>query len=323
MKLICISIVLFSSNLLFAQYGVLNVEEEIYYKNDTIRGTYVSAFNKEWAENIPKAPFVIFIPGSGPTDRNGNSQFSASKADVFLRLADSLAKKGISSFRYDKIAVGKSTFNSSEKDLRFEDNVAVVLEIIKQLKAKLKLENIYLMGHSEGSLVAMLSCQKADIKGFISLSGPSQNACSLLKDQMNSNLKEPLLSEAIEKLDSLGNGHQVKKFNIALASLMRTSIQPYLISWFKYTPSKELAKLDCRVLIIQGGRDIQVPKEQGEALATVKGDYLFFPKMNHVCKAVGESREENIAAYSDPDFPFAENFIDQLAKWILEGNKLK
>lgn len=321
MKYFSSVIFLISTYFLSAQIGIVKIEQEFFYRNDTIRGTLTLPFDH--IEKIKNSPLLIIIPGSGPTDRDGNSQFSPSKSNVFLHLADSLAKKGISSYRYDKIGVGKSTFNIEEKDFRFEDNTEVVLQIISQMKKNLKVNNIFIMGHSEGSLIGMLTCQKSDVKGYISLAGPAKNACDILKDQMAANLTGTLQTEAIENLDSLGKGLEVKKFNIMLASLMRKSIQPYIISWFKYTPSDELAKLKCPVLIIQGGRDLQVPKAEGDKLTTVKGDYLFYPKMNHVTKSVGESREENLAAYSDPDFPYAENFIDNLSNWILAGGKLK
>lgn len=322
MKYFLIALMALASNLTFSQTGIISIQEEIYFQNDTIRGTLVSPFKLD-VEEIINSPLVIIIPGSGPTDRDGNSQLAPAKGNVFLDLADSLAKMGISSFRYDKIGVGKSTFNVKETDFKFEDNVKVVLAIIEQLKSKVKFKNIYILGHSEGSLIGMLTCQETSVKGYISLGGPAQNACEILKDQMKANLKGPIQEQAIEKLDSLGKGFKVKKFNIMLASLMRASLQPYIISWFQYTPTEELAKVKCPVLIIQGGRDIQVPKPEGDKLALVKGEYLFYPKMNHVAKDVGESRDENLAAYSDPDFPFAKNFISDLANWINSGGKLK
>lgn len=323
MKLLISSLFILASNLLFSEKGIVSLEDEFYFHEDTVRGTLVVPFEKIDFDKIQNAPLVIIIPGSGPTDRNGNSQLSPGKANMFLHFADSLAKKGISSFRYDKIGVGKSTFNLGEDKFRFDDNSGVVIEIVKQLKAKYKFKNIYILGHSEGSLIGMLSCQEINVKGYISLAGPAQNACEILKDQMKANLTGTIQEEALINLDSLGKGFKVKKFNIMLASLMRASIQPYIISWFKYTPTEELAKLNCPVLIIQGGRDLQVPKEEGDKLASIKGDYLFYANMNHVGKDVGESREENLAAYSDPDFPFSENFIDDLANWINRGGKLK
>lgn len=314
-----LSVFLFSSAL-FAQQGTIRIEQDIYVKSDTIKGTLVSPFELNVSKLIKKTPLVIMIPGSGPTDRNGNSMMAKGANNTFLQLADSLAKKGIASYRYDKPGVGKSTINFKETDFRFEDNVSIVLAIIEQLKKDIGFEDIFIMGHSEGSLIGMLAAQKTDIEGYISLAGPGRNACEVLKDQMRKNLPEFMKAEAIEKLDSLGNGHMVHKYNPSLASLFRKSVQPYIISWFKYTPGEEIAKLKSPVLIIQGGRDLQVEKIEGESLAKAnnKAQYLVFDNMNHVLKEVGESQEENLAAYTDEDFRFPKDLVAKLSSWILK-----
>jgi hypothetical protein len=47
------------------------------------------------------APVVLIIPGSGPTDRDGNNPLGVTAAPYRL-LAEGLAKRGISSVRIDK-----------------------------------------------------------------------------------------------------------------------------------------------------------------------------------------------------------------------------
>jgi hypothetical protein len=47
-------------------------------------------------------------------------------------------------------------------------------------------------------------------------------------------------------------GKTVDTVNPAFAALFRPSVQPYLISWFKYDPQKEIKKLSVPVLIVQG-----------------------------------------------------------------------
>ncbi|NKC27773.1 hypothetical protein HED52_03520 [Ochrobactrum ciceri] len=49
------------------------------------------------ADNI-----VVIIPGSGPTDRDGNSLQVGLQADTYKMLAEELEKVGISSIRIDK-----------------------------------------------------------------------------------------------------------------------------------------------------------------------------------------------------------------------------
>ena len=54
-----------------------------------------------WLDAGKRAPVVVIIPGSGPTDRDGNNPMGVTAASYRL-LAESLAKRGISSVRIDK-----------------------------------------------------------------------------------------------------------------------------------------------------------------------------------------------------------------------------
>src|SRR4249919_337480 len=47
------------------------------------------------------APVVLIIPGSGPTDRDGNNPMGV-KTAPYKRLAAALAEKGVSTLRADK-----------------------------------------------------------------------------------------------------------------------------------------------------------------------------------------------------------------------------
>lgn len=71
-----------------------------------------------------------------------------------------------------------------------------------------------------------------------------------------------------------------------LQSLFRSSVQPYMISWLKYNPANELAKVDSRVLILQGTTDLQVVATDAEALKKGKPDakIVYMVGMNHVLK---------------------------------------
>ncbi len=51
-----------------------------------------------------KAPAVLLIPGSGPTDRDGN-QKPGLISDLLKQIAERLATEGIATYRFDKRAV--------------------------------------------------------------------------------------------------------------------------------------------------------------------------------------------------------------------------
>jgi fermentation-respiration switch protein FrsA (DUF1100 family) len=89
-------------------------------------------------------------------------------------------------------------------------------------------------------------------------------------------------------IDSLKAGFMVKKFPLQLMSLLRPSVQPYMISWMKYDPAVELTKLKIPVLILQGDNDIQVSEADAARLHSFKPDaqFLIVKGMNHVMKEV-------------------------------------
>jgi len=297
--------------------NVIRIEDELSFiwKKDTLYGTLLSKGKTE--KKATKLPVVLLIPGSGPTDRDGNSQLLPGTNDSFKILADSLLNHGIATFRYDKMGVGKSQFSGTEADLRFEDNVEIATSAIETLK-NLGYKNIYIAGHSQGSLIGMLTAQQNKVKGFISMEGSAINAYKLLQEQLEKNLPEPMRKSTLEKMDSIKNGYTVTKYNPMLASLLRESLQPYLRSYFSYTPTEEIAKLEIPILIIQGGQDLQTTAKEGEMLkdAAPNAEYQFFENMNHVLKMVDESEEQNKAAYTDPDFPLPKELALEIANWI-------
>lgn len=295
------------------------LEQPFTLNGDTLYGTLLSKGKK--LSKINKLPVVLIIPGSGPTDRNGNSEILQGDNDSFKLLADSLLLHNVASFRYDKPGVGKSQFKGNEDDIRFSNNMDAALAAIDKLK-EIGFKKIYIGGHSQGSLVGMLTAQQTNIKGFISMEGSSINAYDLLKEQLEKNLPDPMKKSTLNKLDSVKNGYTVTKYNPMLASLLRESIQPYLREYFSYTPTKEIAKLTIPILVIQGGQDLQTTTKEGEALrnASNNASYLYYENMNHVLKQVDGSDVQNRAAYIDPDFPLPKSLASDIVNWINVNN---
>lgn len=261
-------------------------------------------------------PVALIIAGSGPTDRNGNNPMM--KNNSLLQLAHSLAGAGIASLRYDKRGIAASTpAGKKEIDLRFDDMVQDAASWADTLKKDPRFSSLTIIGHSEGSLIGMLASAKAD--KYISIAGPGERAASILHRQLASQ-PAAIRDVAWEKLDSLDAGHQVKSFPPVLFSLFRPSVQPYLISWFRFDPSAEISKLTIPVLIIQGTADIQVGKEDAERLfaAQPKAKLAIIDNMNHVLKTVEGDQNENIKSYSDPTLPVNENLTREIISFILK-----
>jgi uncharacterized protein len=259
---------------------------------------------------------VLIIAGSGPTDRDCNSP--GMKTNAYKQLAEELAMNGIASVRYDKRGIAKSQIaGMKESDLRFENYVDDAAEWIKMLGNDKRFSGIYIIGHSEGSLIGMIATEKVKVKGFISIAGAGRPADQLIMEQIKDQ-PDIVKEETKTILESLKKGNMVFSVSSYLESLFRTSVQPYMISWLKYDPAKEIKNVKSPVLIIQGSTDIQVSMADAKLLAASKpgSRLVIIDKMNHIFKESGSDRQENLATYSKPDLSVKQELVNEIIKFI-------
>ena len=259
---------------------------------------------------------VIIVPGSGPTNRNGNN-FSGLKGNSYKLLATALTEKGIDVFTYDKrfITQLKLNFPLKEEEGRFEDGVRDLDLIVTHFSTTYS--RITLVGHSEGALIAnILANSSSKVAKYVSLQGLGVSADQLLNEQIAKQL--PALGEKVAQINaSLKKGQTVEDVIPILMSLYRPSVQPYLISWMQYDPCLEIVKAKCPILIIDGDKDLQVSLEQGDLLsqANPKAKRITLKKMNHVLKQI-EKDEDNRKSYGDPSFALHPELASTLATFI-------
>lgn len=267
-------------------------------------------------EKFDKIPVVLIIAGSGPTDRDGNNKLGV-KCDAYKILAHNLCVNHIASVRYDKRFIGESK-DTLEKlgNMRFEDFVNDASEWVAMLKKDKRFSKVIVIGHSEGSLIGMIAAQK-NADEYISLAGIGQTADKTLKMQL-STLPKGLQDSADNTLDSLAKGKLVKKVPVALYSLFNPTVQPYLVSWFKYDPSAEIKKLNIPVLIVQGTNDLQVRVEDAKMLheADPASKMLLLEGMNHILRKVSTDKNENFKSYNDPTLPIDAELITGITEFI-------
>jgi pimeloyl-ACP methyl ester carboxylesterase len=255
-------------------------ENEIVLKTSTgdIFGSFLTP------EDDSKDIVVLFICGSGPTDRNGNNPQMSNNSIRFL--AEDLSNAGIPSVRYDKrgIAVSASA-GGKEENLRFSHYVDDARAWIDLLAKDYK--RVILIGHSEGAQIGVLAAiDNPHVAAVITIAGAGRKLDEVLKAQL-AEQSPTLLTMAEPFIESLKNGVTITTdVPQILASLFRPTVQPYLISWFATDPAAEIAKLTVPVLIIQGEKDIQTLREDATLLqnARPQAKTIIIPNMNHVFK---------------------------------------
>ena len=150
--------------------------EEILLKNGDIELPGTLSYTKS-SKNL-----VIWIHGSGDVDRNGNQASANVKANYIKQLRDSLNKENIAFFSYDK-RTSNSKNKALLKGILFEDLVADAKIAIAHFKEKKQFKDITLIGHSQGSLVAMLASEGTD--KYVSLAGPSDRIDITIVNQIS------------------------------------------------------------------------------------------------------------------------------------------
>jgi pimeloyl-ACP methyl ester carboxylesterase len=265
-------------------------------------------------------PAVLIIAGSGPTDRNGNNPGGV-KGAPFRQLAEALAADGIASVRYDKRGIAASREAAPpESQMRVEMLIADAEGFIEKMRNDPRFSSITVVGHSEGALIGMVAARAARADGFVSISGPGRRLSDIIREQTADQLKPlPALAEANERiLKALEAGQTVSDVPPMLNALYRPSVQPYVISEFKYTPAEEFSRLTRPALIIQGTTDIQVSVADARALAAAKPDATvkIIDGMNHVLRPAPPERLPNIATYAREDLPIVADVPAAIAAFV-------
>jgi len=270
-----------------------------------------------------KLPLVLIIAGSGPTDRDGNSAGLPGPNHSLKLLAQALAEGGWASLRYDKRGVAASAAaGPREADLRFDTYVQDAAAWLRLLRADDRFGPLVVLGHSEGSLIAMLAAKEVGVgagaDGLVSLAGPSAGAASVLRSQLAGRLPPPLAARNESLLLALERGETVADVPAELAALYRPSVQPYLISWFRHVPQSVLATLKLPVLVLQGDTEIQVTVADAQALQRARAgvEISVIEGMNHVLKAVPADLPSQLASYSNPALPLAPGLAPRLLQFL-------
>ncbi|MCP9201150.1 alpha/beta hydrolase [Gramella sp. GC03-9] len=308
MKNIILSIVLFLT--LQMGIGQANYIEEDLKIDQFTEGTLTTP-SEEKAKSL-----VVFIQGSGPTDRDGNQPMMNN--DGMKKLARELADKGIASFRFDKRIFKMTELQIKEKDLRFDDFVTDVNSIIEYFKNDDRFENLVLAGHSEGSLIGMLAAGE-NVDAFISLAGAGRPIDDVIVEQVaNTN---PAMGEKVRAgFDELMENGQTENYQ-NVEFVLRPSVQPYMKSWIQYDPAEEISKLEIPILIINGTFDIQVAEKEAELLkeANPEAELVLLDKMNHIFRKIeSQDRLVNTKSYNEPNQALHPELVPVITKFVKE-----
>lgn|GEM_PF-420644 len=243
-------------------------------------------------------PVVVLVSGSGPQDRD-ESLGGGIAIKPFRLLADALTRAGIAVLRYDDRGVGESGgefATATTADFASDAEAAITYLLTRE---EINPDEIGLIGHSEGGLVAaMLGGRNTDLDYIIALAGPGVNGRDLLRlqnqrileadgatqEQIDAQIafldevfvvlgdpdamEEVIYQHTLEELESLpederANFGDAEEYARTVAA---QTMQQYAGAWFEsflnYDPALDWAQTTIPVLAIFGEKDVQVDAEQ-------------------------------------------------------------
>ena len=284
------------------------------------RDIAAGALEGTWLDAGDDAPVVLIVPGSGPTDRDGNNPGGV-RTSSYAKLAEGLGARGISSVRVDKRGMfgseGAGDPNAVTVDLYAADYRSWVAAIREETGA----ECVHLLGHSEGGLMVSAAAQEADgVCSVILLAAPGRPMGDILREQLRANpANRPVLGDAFAFIDGLEAGRRVDATNAhpALQGLFAAPVQDFLISVMAVDPAELAGSLEVPVLVVQGDTDIQVSVADAQRLSDASGGTLaILPGVNHVLVEAPENRLLNMATYARAKAPISPLVVDAIAPFV-------
>jgi hypothetical protein len=294
-------------------------------------------------------PAAILVSGSGSQDRDE----SLLGHKPFLVLADSLARQGIATLRYDDRGVGGSTgdpLGATTADLATDAKAAVDF-----LRDQPNIEAIGLAGHSEGGLIGpMVALDSADVEFLVLLAGPGLPGADVLLTQTEELMRAEGAPEAIVewRLDWNDDVIAIAASDMATvdaAAEMRDRLteaaadapasmeslvtdagieeivtaftDPWMRFFLAYDPAPALEQLAIPVLAMIGSLDLQVSAAENipaleEALAgNDDATTMTLPGLNHLFQNASTGA---FSEYAVIDETFDPATMQAVADWILE-----
>jgi len=293
-------------------------------------------------------PAVILISGSGAQDRDE----TISSHKPFLVLADFLARRGAAALRCDDRGTGESGGEhlAATTAVRAAD-VGWMIEYLLTRK-EIDRKRIFLLGHSEGTVMASMAASRNPLTaGIILLGAPGlsieenlylQNTllrkaegasdgaiaqANVLQRKIFSVVKEVTDDEeARTKLREIYSSNMYERLTASqknsIDERIATVLTPYFRDIIKCEPSIPLSKVSCPVLAIIGEKDLQCPPKENipalEKALRAGGNQNFrvieMEGLNHLLQS---STSGSMSEYASIEETISPRALAAISDWLL------
>ncbi|MEO0773726.1 MAG: alpha/beta fold hydrolase [Pseudomonadota bacterium] len=263
---------------------------------------------------------VVIIPGSGPTNRDGNAPQMGMASDTLKLLAEGLAEEGVASLRIDKRGFfGSAAAIADPNDVTIEAYAEDARAWVE--KAASLAPCTWIAGHSEGGLVALVAAQEPpeNLCGLILLATPGRPIGQLMVEQFAANpANEPLMPDIRAIVSDLEQGQTRDPISVPqmLRPLFSDGLQRFMINLFSHDPRALAQQWKGPTLIVQGAADFQVKLLDANLLfdAMPQARQLILRAGTHMLKANVPGAP--FATYTDPELPLFDGLTSDIATFL-------
>lgn len=286
-------------------------------------------------ENYTKStPVVVMVTGSG--QQNRDEELFDHKP--FAVIADALARKGIATLRYDDRFWGnKDEFFLNYTTYHLKHDALAAIKLLRE-----RFTNVGILGHSEGGTIALLLAEEGKADFIVSLAGMvgngkecllKQNSVMLSKvgvpsdqvrafcDALSNGFDQLIAGKAANEIAAPSNLDALLATNFNAA--MKQASNPWFLYFLQLDPSKELHKIKCPVLALNGKLDTQVDCELNlelleKNLKTKSKKIMALDNLNHLFQ---NCKTGLVTEYGEIEETISSNVLDTISAWINVINK--
>ncbi|WP_297035036.1 alpha/beta hydrolase [Prevotella sp.] len=280
-------------------------------------------------ENYTKqTPVVLMVTGSG--QQNRDEELFEHKP--FAVIADALARQGIASLRYDDRGWGDKSVNFANFTTDdFRQDAASALPLLRK-----RFNKVGILGHSEGGTIAMMLAAEGKVDFIVSLAGMAisgketlvmQNHQAMSSIGLPKDIVDSYCATISNILNEIANGKKTSEITIDgvpdnLKPILKKSLEqansPYIRHFITVDASKQLSKIKCPVLALNGTKDTQVDCAANttlleKGLINSKHTIKKIEGVNHLFQ---HCTTGNVVEYQQIEETIASEVLEIIYSWI-------
>ena len=280
-------------------------------------------------ENYTKqTPVVLMVTGSG--QQNRDEELFEHKP--FAVIADALARQGIASLRYDDRGWGDKSVNFANFTTDdFRQDAAATLPLLRK-----RFNKVGILGHSEGGTIAMMLAAEGKVDFIVSLAGMAisgketlvmQNRQAMSSIGLPKDIVDSYCATISNILNEIANGKKTSEITIDgvpdnLKPILKKSLEqansPYIRHFITVDASKQLSKIKCPVLALNGTKDTQVDCAANttlleKGLINSKHTIKKIEGVNHLFQ---HCTTGNVVEYQQIEETIASEVLEIIYSWI-------